>query len=674
MSKKRKRREADRSKAPRPEIRASLLETTLVRAPFALTLYVVAAFVATWPLLLHVSTKLPMGTEPSPTVVLFNLWTMGWNATWPSQAGAEYWNAPIFHPAPGTFAFADPQPLTGLIATPLWHLSPVLAYNGMLLTFLVLNAWSARSLLVARGFDAVTALFGGLFVQFLPFLAHERGVLQLQPLFPAVWAVDQVWKLAEHGRLRNGLGLGLAGAATFLMSEYLAVFLVMFLLPVVPLLWRELKRSARGLALAAGIGALLVLPVAVPQAIWLNAFGFERSDRTVERFSASASDYLRRSPALWNTDSPDASNKHLSPGVILLVLAGAGAWVGLRSGGMRRRWSWFLLLAGAWALLLSLGPIPLMGSFAPYEAVRWIPGLASLRSPFRFAVFVQLAVALLAVAAIESLTKRRGLVTTLAIACLALIEILPRPSPMVDAPPRVERTDISSPVVFLPFVHGTNAADYFRTTAAMCALLPSGARLVNGYSGYFPELNSQLKVLMEEFPTEPGMKALRTLGVKSLFFELDRMSPSQIQRLDRAVAAGELEPMGTALGVQLARVHGSRLRPASEYRGRWRLEGRTTDTERHIELLLFPTELGSEMYVVSPSSAPLEWRVRIWGKDGVEHEYIRSPLSAVLLHAGDDVALRLRLPRPDRAGDYVVRVLDVASDRAVAEGSVSRRR
>lgn len=85
MSKKRKRRDADRSKAPSPKIRA-----TSARAPFVLTVYVVAAFVATWPLLLHVSTKLPMGTEPSPTVPLFNLWTMGWNVTWFSQASAKY--------------------------------------------------------------------------------------------------------------------------------------------------------------------------------------------------------------------------------------------------------------------------------------------------------------------------------------------------------------------------------------------------------------------------------------------------------------------------------------------------------------------------------------------------------------------------------------------------------
>ena len=71
---------------------------------------------------------------------------------------------------------------------------------------------------------------------------------------------------------------------------------------------------------------------------------------------------------------------------------------------------------------------------------------------------------------------------------------------------------------------------------------------------------------------------------------------------------------------------------------------------------LSPTELRSEMYVVSPSSAPLEWRLQISGKDGATHEYIRSPLNSVLLHDGDDVKLRLRLPRPNRAGDYIVRL------------------
>ncbi|NIQ52158.1 MAG: hypothetical protein GWN71_01345, partial [Gammaproteobacteria bacterium] len=63
----------------------------------------------------------------------FNVWTLGWNASWLTAPDAGYWDAPIFHPAPGAFAFSDPQLLTGLAATPLWWMSPALAYNGILI-------------------------------------------------------------------------------------------------------------------------------------------------------------------------------------------------------------------------------------------------------------------------------------------------------------------------------------------------------------------------------------------------------------------------------------------------------------------------------------------------------------------------------------------------------------
>ena len=45
-----------------------------------LLFFALVAVAATWPLVCHFETALPMGTERAATVPLFNLWTIWWNA------------------------------------------------------------------------------------------------------------------------------------------------------------------------------------------------------------------------------------------------------------------------------------------------------------------------------------------------------------------------------------------------------------------------------------------------------------------------------------------------------------------------------------------------------------------------------------------------------------------
>ncbi|TDI43406.1 MAG: hypothetical protein E2P02_11285 [Acidobacteria bacterium] len=56
-------------------------------------------------------------------------------------------------------------------------------------------------------------------------------------------------------------------------------------------------------------------------------------------------------------------------------------------------------------------------------------------------------------------------------------------------------------------------------------------------------------------------------------------------------------------------------------------------------------------------------------KGGESLEYMRSPPNAVLLHRGEDAALRVRVPRPERAGVYSVELRDAESGALVASGT-----
>lgn len=58
--------------------------------------YAIGALVATWPLPLHLASRVPTGTEPTATVPLFNLWSLRWNADRLAHLYSGYWRAPIF--------------------------------------------------------------------------------------------------------------------------------------------------------------------------------------------------------------------------------------------------------------------------------------------------------------------------------------------------------------------------------------------------------------------------------------------------------------------------------------------------------------------------------------------------------------------------------------------------
>jgi hypothetical protein len=122
---------------PGAEPGTSLLARPWVLLPF----YVLVAAVLTWPLVAHLTDALSLGTEPTSTVPLFNLWTLEWNRAQIADLYANYWDAPLFHPTSGAFALSEPQPLTGLAYAPVAWLggNPVLAYNLVSLAILALN-------------------------------------------------------------------------------------------------------------------------------------------------------------------------------------------------------------------------------------------------------------------------------------------------------------------------------------------------------------------------------------------------------------------------------------------------------------------------------------------------------------------------------------------------------
>lgn len=180
----------------------------------AFALYAVAAVVGTWPLVLRISTHLPLGTLSSATVPFFNLWTLEWNAHSLARGYSGYWNAPIFHPTPGAFALSEAQALTGLgYAALTAAVSGVSAYNLVLLIALVANALAARRLFRVLGASDAVATATGLLALGLPFVWKELGVLQLTMLWPVWLTLGELAILSGASGVLEGEGRAPTGSS-----------------------------------------------------------------------------------------------------------------------------------------------------------------------------------------------------------------------------------------------------------------------------------------------------------------------------------------------------------------------------------------------------------------------------------------------------------------------------
>lgn len=594
--------------------------------------YLVIALAGSWPLCLDPASKISIGFEGEATVPLLNVWTLWWNADRLAAGYQGYWNAPIFYPAEGAFAFSEAQPTMAVAAPIVWLTgSRVLAYNVYFWLILSLNGWSSQGLLRRLGHCDWVAFCGGVMCQMLPFVWWQSGVVQLMTLFGIVWTVQALLDLfcigsnnlqsvADDSRWQpavlGGLRLGIAFCLTYLLCNYWGMFLMLLLIPSSVWLWnRCVLRPQFWLQLvsAAVVAAAILGPWVKVQKSLATRHQWTREQSLIRNLSAYSRDFLDtpltapaqdrstvstdelKSPGLpsgmtdqiggserpvqgpiaWSMipqyDFPDENRRDLwplGPGSAKLCLIPFGLMGALAARG-RRRWGLFAATFGTVALGLSLGPtvwiepwVPMLGEIIPYEMLqRHVPGFALIRSPFRFAMFVQLAAVWLSVEALDLLNPQRwrrrkvtsdvgtvadqvgslhaetplvpalhpALVSSprskawqwvsygwwlplLTVSILLMLEVWPPRQSLFtcpatrDAPAWIlwlrENTAANDAVICLPFPTGYTVGDYQETAVWMYWGTLHRRPLVNGYSGFFPKAFVDLKELLTQYHRE----------------------------------------------------------------------------------------------------------------------------------------------------------------------------
>jgi hypothetical protein len=507
-------------------------------------LCLLAAIMATWPLLPSIASALPLGTEHEATVPLFNLWTLWWGADRVPHGFRGLWNAPIFHPLQGTFTFSEPLLLQGVALSPLWWMGapPAAIYNLAILFTLVCNGLATRSLARALGAPRGAALLAALAGVTLPYTAKVLGVLPVLPLFGTIWALAALVRFGEEGGWRPAALAVVSFAAQFLAGEQMALLSLPFLLlaGLVALAEQRFRtRPVATLGALAVLGAIVLSPIASTVSSFHEKYKFTRSEEVVAALSAKPWDFTTR-PSSSRLAFPPREDSYvgdtggLFPGFLLLGLGAAGAWLGWRQG-ERRLWIVCLLACVAGGGLLALGLNLRIGDWRPFASLREVvPGLRTLRSPFRAVAISQAVLAALAALALARLASWRGhagRILALTLGVLAAGENLASPGVLVPTPatPRTAWTSWlrEQPgkliVAHVPLPRGLHVSDYEVEAWRMFAQIDHHRPLLNGYSGYFPSGYGTFQVDMDRnFPSDRLLCMMAFgLGVNTLI--LDRL-------------------------------------------------------------------------------------------------------------------------------------------------------
>ena len=247
----------------------------------------------------------------------------------------------------------------------------------------------------------------------------------------------------------RGLKLGGSFCVTYLLCNYWGMFLVLVLVPSSIWLWNVSVIRLRfwfEICLAALVALVVLAPMVSVQKSLAMKHQWTREQSLIRDLSAHPSYFLdtpRTPPPRDFTAKLEPGQKPadalgderiawsrlprrgsaeqereivwpLGGGILKLALAQFGLVAALVTRG-RRRWGLFAATFAAVSFGLSLGPtvwiapwVPLLNGLCSYEWLQQhVPGFALIRSPFRFALFFQLAIVWLCVEGLDLLNPGR---------------------------------------------------------------------------------------------------------------------------------------------------------------------------------------------------------------------------------------------------------------------------
>jgi hypothetical protein len=171
-----------------------------------------------------------------------------------------------------------------------------------------------------------------------------------------------------------------------------------------------------------------------------------------------------------------------------------------------------------------------------------VPGLDRFRSPFRFAILVQICLIGLAGFGLRLAWRRGhwGCVVALALVAWSLVEPATLPARLASVPDpapawaRWIATQPAGAVAAVPFPEDGGPRAYEGTVTAMLQAFTHRHPLVNGYSGFFPADYLQLRRAMTRFPNAETLRLLAQEETRYVVVARTWLTPQREALLARA--------------------------------------------------------------------------------------------------------------------------------------------
>ena len=454
---------------------------------------------------------------PDPGDPVFSAWRLARFTHQLVNDPRHLFDGNIFYPAAGTLTFSDATVLQALTAAPflLAGADPLLVSNLLVLLAFPLNALAFFYAGWRLTGDLRPAFIAGVIGALYPFHGEHYSHLELEWTFFTPLALVALLDVIVRPSARRGAWLGALIAAQWLASMYLGLMLLTFAIPfgaLAALAWRPpLRPFIRSLAPAAVIVAVAFAALGLPYLRTDRARG-GRSLALAGAFSAAPIEYGHPHGRLlayqWITRENNRLEREMFPGFAALGTAAAGLAPPLGAIQIAS------LVSGALAFDWSLGTNGLTYD----DLYHWLLPYRGLRVPARFSMFVGTALVLLGAIGTRRIigaASRVGLGTPvfalLAAAALFDLRLDVRVLDYWKDPPEIYRS-VTPSMVLVEFPWAENAQDYMYFSTR------HWARLINGYSGSFPDAFIDLQKHFDAFPAPDAIEAARQAGATHLTF------------------------------------------------------------------------------------------------------------------------------------------------------------
>ena len=513
-----------------------------------LILFALLTLLMTYPTVLKMGSSVRDLGDP-----LFSSWVMAWNVKEITHLDfLSYFNANIFFPHKRTLAYSEfllPQSLAALPAL-IVSKNPIFAYNFVLLLSFLTSGFGAY--LLARYLTSSTfgGILAGIIYAFSPFMFHHLGHMHIISAGGIPLALLFLHKFFLSEKYKHLLLFTLFFLLQVLANGYYALYLTLFV-GLYILLYIVSRNKFKDLQfwMKMALFICIVLAVAGPffrQYILLREeMGFVRQGISNSAILTSFLAVAPMNKIYGNLTSvflkPEAA---LFPGAIAFMLAAFGFVRCLRRNkkGMPLVRKYTII----YSMILLFSFLFTFGSKGPYIILfKYVPGFDGLRVASRFHIFVMLSIAVLAAFGIKSILsffqnkKKLTYFAALPLIMLILLEYLSIPISMETVPvkeniPEVykwlkaKKDDFS--LLELPLPKSKREIAWIESPRLYYSTF-HWKKLVNGMSGYFPPLYTELRRRWQIEPLEQNIEDLQILGVKYIILHSSSYEDEKLNKI-----------------------------------------------------------------------------------------------------------------------------------------------